>query len=160
MGAEAVQRILMMLYQRISGATVQQIADEHDGTGSAIYALYDYDADGDRAARAVEEQLPEFAPGVPISFERLAVTPQQITAWNLPTRPPKAKDPQAAMWGNQPCVELDAIDPTRLTALVENAITRHVDKRQWQIEEAVEEEERKGLRALLDGRADGEQGGR
>jgi hypothetical protein len=92
MGAEAVQRILMMLYQRISGATVQQIADEHDGTGSAIYALYDYDADGDRAARAVEEQLPEFAPGVPISFERLAVTPQQITAWNLPTRPPKPKD--------------------------------------------------------------------
>ena len=47
MGAEAAQRILMMLYQRISGATVQQIADEHDGTRSVIYALYDYDAGGD-----------------------------------------------------------------------------------------------------------------
>ena len=72
MGAEAAQRILMMLYQRISGTTVQQIADEHDGTRSVIYALYDYDAGGDRAAKAIEQELPEYAPGVPISFERLA----------------------------------------------------------------------------------------
>ena len=137
-------------------AMAAKAAYEHDGTETFVYSLYDFDAAGDRAARAVEEQLPEFAPGVPISFERLAVTPQQITAWSLPSRPPKPKDPQAATWGNQPCVELDAIDPTRLTALVENAITRHVDKRQWEIEKAVEAEELAGLLSLLDGRVDGD----
>jgi hypothetical protein len=98
--------------------------------------------------------VPEFAPGVPISFERVAVTPAQITAWSLPTRPPKDKDPEAATWGGKPCVELDAIDPTRIMALVESAITSHVDQRQWEIEKAVEAEERQGLLALLDGRVD------
>jgi hypothetical protein len=40
--------------------------------------------------------------------------------------------------------------------LVEDAIKRHVDRRQWEIEQAVEAEERKGLLALLDGRIDGD----
>jgi hypothetical protein len=127
-----------------------------DGTETFVFALYDFDAGGERAARAIEEQLPEFAPGVPISFERLAVTPAQIAAWSLPTRPPKPKDPQAAQWGGKPCVELDAIEPNRLIGLVEDAIKRHVDRRQWEIERAVEAEERKGLLALLDGRGDGD----
>jgi hypothetical protein len=47
-------------------------------------------------------------------------------------------------------VELDAIDPTRLTALVEGAITRHVDQRSWEIEKQLEAEEREGLLALRD----------
>jgi hypothetical protein len=115
-----------------------------------IYALYDYDAGGDRASRAVESDLPEFAPGVPITFERLAVTPAQISNWTLPTRPPKKKDPEAKKWGNKPCVELDAIDPIRLTNLVEGVITSHVNQREWEIEKLIEEEERKGLLALRD----------
>ena len=44
-----------------------------------------------------------------------AVTAEQIEEWNLPARPPKARDPEAKKWGDRPCVELDAIDPTRLT---------------------------------------------
>jgi hypothetical protein len=68
-------------------------AYEDAGVSTYVYALFDYDAGGDRAARAVEEGLPEFAPGVPIYFERLAITPAQ--AKNLPTRPPKKDDPEA-----------------------------------------------------------------
>jgi hypothetical protein len=139
-----------------AAAKAAEAAYEHDGTRTVVYALYDFDAGGARAARAIEEQLPEFAPGVPISFERLAVTPAQIAAWSLPTRPPKPKDPEAATWGGKPCVELDAIEPNRLMALVEDAIKRHVDRRQWEIEQAVEAEERKGLLALLNGRIDGD----
>jgi hypothetical protein len=40
----------------------------------------------------------------------------------------------------------------RLVQLVENAITSHVNQRQWEIEEAVEATERDGLLSLLDGR--------
>jgi hypothetical protein len=139
-----------------AAAKAAEAAYEADGTETFVFALYDFDAGGARAARAVEEQVPEFAPGVPIHFERLGVTPAQIAAWSLPTRPPKAKDPEAATWGGKPCVELDAIDPTRLMALVESAITRHVNQHQWQVEQAVEAEERQGLLVLLDGRADGD----
>jgi hypothetical protein len=113
-----------------------------------IYALYDYDAGGDRAAAAVERELPAYAPDTPIYFERLAVTAEQIEEWDLPTRPPKAKDPDAKKWGDKPCVELDAIDPDTLTRLVEEAITHHVDLRAWEVERAVESEEREGLLAM------------
>jgi hypothetical protein len=49
-----------------------------------------------------------------------------------------------------PRIELDAIDPNRLNALVQNAILEHVDKRAWDVEKAVEAEKRNGLRALAD----------
>lgn len=139
-----------------AAAKSSEAAYDADGTRTVVYALYDYDAGGDRAASAIERELPEYAPGVPISFERLAVTPAQIAAWNLPTRPPKPKDPEAAKWGGKACVELDAIDPTRLMGLVEDAIKRHVDRRQWEIDQAIEAEERAGLLALLHGRGDGD----
>jgi hypothetical protein len=117
---------------------------------TVIYALYDFDAGGARAAKAVERELPRYAPNADIEFERLAVTPAQIAAWSLPTRPPKAKDPQAAEWSGKACVELDAIEPVRLVKLVEDAITGHVDQHAWEIEKTVEDEERAGLLGLRD----------
>lgn len=135
-------------------AAAQEAQEAWDRSGVATYicALYDHDAGGDRSARTITAQLPEFASDVPLYFDRLAVTPAQISDWDLPTRPPKAKDPQAKAWGNKPAVELDAIDPVQLTGLVQDAILSHVDERQWKLEQSVEEEERKGLLALLDGR--------
>ena len=122
-----------------------------------IYTLYDADAGGNRAARTIQRELPSYAPGVPIYAERLAVTPEQITRWNLPTRPAKQSDPEAAK-NPDTAVELDAIDPTRLTALVENAILRHVDQHAWEVEKAVEDEEREGLMALAQGWQNGTDG--
>jgi hypothetical protein len=119
-----------------------------DGTETFIYTLYDHDAAGLIASETIARDLPEHEPTVPIHFERLAVTPQQIKDWNLPTRP--AKDSRRG-WGNKPAVELDAIPPDRLTQLVEDAITRHVDKRQWEIEQKIEAEEKAGLLSLVEG---------
>jgi hypothetical protein len=120
------------------------------GIATFVYTLYDYDAGGDRAHLTIVHDLPEHAPGVPITVERLGLTPQQILAWGLPTRPPKPKDPEAKKWGNKPCVELDAIDPPTLIRLVENAILSHVDEHRWEIEQAIESAEREGLLALRD----------
>ncbi len=134
-----------------SAAKEAERAFDDDGIETIIYTLYDYDAGGQRAADAIARELPLHAPGVPITVERLAVTPRQIAAWSLPTRPAKKTDPQAKKWGAKPCVELDAIDPNRLVALVEGAITQHVDQRRWEIEQTIEREERAGLLALRDG---------
>jgi hypothetical protein len=136
-----------------NAAKAAEQAYNADGTVTYIYALYDHDAGGARASSTIERELPTYAPGVPIYFERLAVTEDQITEWSLPTRPPKAKDPEAKTWGDRPCVELDAINPRTLTALVEEAIERHVDPQAFAVEQAVEAEERRGLLTLLDGEA-------
>ena len=41
MGAEAVQRNLEMLYQRVEGATLQQIADQHSVTPQTVQVIVD-----------------------------------------------------------------------------------------------------------------------
>jgi len=109
-----------------------------------VYALYDHDAGGERAARTIKRDLPEFAGIAPVTFELLAVTDDQIEDWHLPTRPPKRSDPEAKKWKGR-CVELDAIPPDKLRDLVEGAIKQHVDERAWDIERTVEQEERKGF---------------
>lgn len=125
-------------------------AYEYDRSRTIIYTLYDHDVAGRlRAHPTIARQLPEFAK-VPVTITALAVLPEQITAWNLPTRPPKKKDPQSKEWGNRPNVELDAIDPIRLNSLVEDAIVSHIDERRWTIEQKIEAEEKIGMKALLD----------
>lgn len=120
---------------------------DRDGAETFIYALYDRDAGGRRAARTIQRELPQHAPGVPIHFELLGVTDEHVIEWDLPTRPAKRSDPEAAKFDG-PAVELDAIPPDRLAALVETAILRHIDQRAWRLEQAAEREERDGLRRL------------
>ena len=95
-----------------------------------IYQFGDHDPSGVDAARAIEESLREMAPNAEIHFERMAVTPAQIGAWRLPSRPTKAADPRSKNWTGGESVELDAIDPDILRALVRQSIQRHVDPRQ------------------------------
>jgi hypothetical protein len=118
------------------------------GQETVIYGLYDRDAGGHRAMRTIERDLPEHAPDVPITFERLAVLDEQITEWDLPSRPAKEKDPEAAKHDGI-AVELDAIPPDKLIGLVENAIKSHIDADAWQVQQVAEREERDGLERLL-----------
>jgi hypothetical protein len=57
-----------------------------------VYHLGDFDPSGVNAADKIEAMLRELAPAATIYFERTAVLPEQITAWNLLTRPTKASD--------------------------------------------------------------------
>ena len=60
----------------------------------------------------------KLAPDAEIHFERVAVTlPEQITQWDLPTRPTKASDSRSKGFGDI-SVELDAIPPDQLRELV------------------------------------------
>jgi hypothetical protein len=136
-----------------SAAMESRAAYRHNRTETWIYALYDHDAGGERAARSIAQDLPAFAL-VPIHFERLAVTAEQIEEWDLPTRPAKDSDPQAAQWGDKPAVELDAIPVDQLHQLVEDAITRHINFREWENQQTIEAEEREGLLSLRDGLSD------
>jgi len=118
-----------------------------------IYHLGDFDPSGVNAGEKIEETLREMAPDADIIFERIAVSPEQITAWNLPTRPTKANDSRSKGFGNI-SVELDAIDPNTLRGLVQETIERHLPRRQFAILKAAEASERRIIARLV--QADGD----
>jgi hypothetical protein len=91
-----------------------------------IYHLGDHDPSGVNAGEKIEETLCELAPSADITFERIAVTPEQIAAWELPSRPTKTTDSRAKGWTGGDSVELDAIPPDMLRHLVRAAIERHM----------------------------------
>ncbi len=116
-----------------------------------IYHLGDYDPSGQDAARAIEQTIREMAPGSEIHFTRLAVTPEQIAEWNLPTRPTKETDSRAKKFGSDVSVELDSIEPERLRELVEEAILQHLDQDQIEVLKRAEQSEREILMRLAGG---------
>lgn len=118
---------------------------------ACIYHLGDYDPSGQDAARAIEQTLRELAPDATIRFKRLAVTPAQIEAWALPSRPTKKTDTRAAKFGSDTSVELDAIPPDELRALVEDAINVHLPQDQLGVMLAAEQSERSVLLDIVGG---------
>lgn len=116
-----------------------------------IYHLGDFDPSGVNAGQKIEQTLRELAPTAEIHFERIAVTPNQIDAWDLPSRPTKQSDSRAKGFGDV-SVELDAIDPNRLRAIVNEAIERHLPERAYRILMVAEESERRVLSAFVEGR--------
>lgn len=114
-----------------------------------VYHLGDSDPSGVNAAETIERELREYAPGVTIHFERLAVTDQQIEDWNLPSRPTKETDSRSKKWkedGRGDSVELDAIPPNELRNLVRAAIMRHITDAGLKRLHAIEKKEKEALR--------------
>jgi hypothetical protein len=116
------------------------------GKPAFIYYFGDHDPSGQDISANVERRLREFAPDAEIHFERIAVTPGQIFAWNLPTRPTKKTDSRARKFQGE-STEVDAIDPDTLRDLTREAIELHIPGGWLDSVRAAEESEREiGLR--------------
>jgi len=111
-----------------------------------IYHLGDFDPSGVNVGEKIEETLRELAPDAKIYFERIAGTPGQITEWNLPTPPTKASDTRSKGFGNI-SVDLDAINPNALRALVQETIEQHLPPDQFAVLKAAEQSEREVITA-------------
>jgi hypothetical protein len=111
-----------------------------------IYHLGDHDPSGVCAGDKIEQSLRDFAPNAEIHFERLAVLPDQIANWQLPSRPTKTSDSRAKSFGFAQSVELDAIHPETLRRIVEEAITAHLPTDQMRILRVAEDSEREILK--------------
>jgi len=120
------------------------------GRPTIIYQLGDHDPSGLAAWNHVQTKLVEFAPNIEITFERLAVTEQQIIEYNLPTRPTKITDSRAKNFVGE-SVEVDAIPTNILLPIVEEAITSHINERALEITLMAEQSERQGLYAMANG---------
>jgi hypothetical protein len=111
---------------------------------SYLYYFGDYDPSGVDITRAVESGIREFAPHAEIYFERVAVTPEQIESWRLPTRPTKTTDSRSKNFADE-SVEVDAIPPGTLRELVRSCILRHIDKDALERLEMVEAAEKETM---------------
>lgn len=127
-------------------SSAEDIAD--CGKPAYIYQLGDFDPSGQDAARHIEQTLRELAPRAEIHFERLAVLPQQIEEWRLPSRPTKTTDSRAKGFGYAESVELDSIHPDNLRGIVAGAISRHLPANHIKAIKAAEDSDRERLRLL------------
>ncbi len=112
-----------------------------------IYYLGDLDPSGKDIPRAIRDRLDSF--GLGFSLVELAVNRDQVTRWNLPSRPTKRTDSRANGFKGE-SVELDAVPSNRLRAIVDGAIRAHVDSRQVELLQIIEAEERGILERLAD----------
>lgn len=117
---------------------------------TVMYQLGDHDPSGVAAWADFEKKVRGFRPDSEVVFERIAVTPDQIESFNLPTRPTKKSDSRAASFKGE-SVEVDAIPPNTLRAIVRNAIEQHVDDVALGLTRSVEQSEKDLLRSMIGG---------
>lgn len=101
---------------------------------------------------------PEGATGIEfredmLTFTRAAVTPKQIREMALPSRPTKLKgNSHARGWNpDEDSVELDAIAPRQLQAIVEGCILEHIDEGHIRRVKEIEATERELIATLAGG---------
>jgi hypothetical protein len=128
---------------------LHEAAEAIKAVNKPVYLYYfgDHDPSGLDIPRNVENRLNQFAPDAEIHFERVAVTPEQIAEWDLPTRPTKKTDTRSKRFVGE-SLEVDAIDPDTLRDLVRECIEQHVDDRALEVMQTAEESEREILEKL------------
>lgn len=102
-----------------------------DGKDCYLYYFGDFDPSGLSIYHSLAERLEAFGvAGRFINFERVALTPEQIQAYNLPQDPGKATDPNfkrfVSEYGDN-VVELDSLPPDVLRGLVKHYISASLD---------------------------------
>jgi len=130
-------------------------AQEMRATGKPgfVYYLGDFDPSGWDMAENLEGKLREFNPSV--TFERVAVNPEQIADLNLPTRPTKKTDTRHKRFAEKfgahaASVELDAIDPATLRQMVRERIEQHIPTGHLEAMDREEQAARESLEELAE----------
>jgi predicted acyl esterase len=117
---------------------------QQQGKAVVIYHCADYDPSGHAAADAIERTFEEDF-DCAVNFERIAILPEHIEEFDLPTRPTKESDSRSRNWTGSECVELDSMPPAELRGLVEDAITSRIDSHEWKQIKKIEREEQKTM---------------
>lgn len=129
---------------------LHETAEEITGKGktAVVYHLGDHDPSGVSAWEGIQRKLRDFVPNhIDLTFERLAVTPEQIDQLNLPTRPTKQSDSRAKKFVGD-SVEVDAIPTSTLRSIVSDAIERWIDPETLRITKEAERSEKQVLRRI------------
>ena len=115
------------------------------GKRSYIYQFGDHDPTGCLIPKSIESRLRHFCEKYDWAYpivERIALTPEQIERFHLPTRPTKREGNTHAHQFAGDSVELDALPSRVLRQLVTECIERHITPSQVSILRTAEESER------------------
>jgi hypothetical protein len=136
----------------MSGGGFDSLTDKHNFAAALaaedrpveVLHIGDHDPSGVSMFLAFLEDVEAFTRdlGGDATFTRLAVTPEQIVAYGLPTAPPKAGDNRA--FNGQTC-QAEALAPDALASILRTAIEQRLNQRAY---EKVLRQERKIRREL------------
>ena len=120
-----------------------------DGRPLVVLHIGDLDPSGVHLFNAAAEDVEAWAEyyGAEVEFRRVAVTLEQVEAYQLPTAPPKATDRRS--FTGQTC-QAEALDPGTLSALLAEALSEVLNRGIRQVDEDFEADERVALLAFLD----------
>jgi len=109
--------------------------------GKVPHILYlgDHDPSGVAMDGSMSRAWENFGIRPPI-FKRVALLPEHIDQFNLPTRPVKSEDTRAKNWQGG-CVEVDTLTPEQIRTLLENEIIDLVDPQEWERTKLIEQAE-------------------
>jgi hypothetical protein len=114
-----------------------------------ILYIGDYDPAGVLIDRALESELRQHLPdSTALAFFRLAITEEQIAAYDLPTKPRKESD-RRALHVNE-TVEAEAMPAATLRTLLREAIEELLPPRALEVAKAAEKSEREQLQRWAD----------
>lgn len=112
-----------------------------EGKQPIILYFGDYDPSGEDIPRSIGENLDKF--GVyGVEIRRIALMEHQVIEWKLPPAPAKETDSRTANWDGLGQVELDAVKPEKLVAMLNDAIGEIFDTELYDELNQTEEEER------------------
>lgn len=118
------------------------------GKQTYIYQFGDHDPSGVLISKTIERRLHQFCEKFdcsPPAIERVALTEEQITEFNLPTRPTKRDGNRHAKSFTGDSVELDALPSAQLRRMVCECIERHITPRHLEGLRAAEKSEQELL---------------
>lgn len=123
------------------------------GKNCYLYYAGDFDPSGLSIYNSLADRIRKHGnAGEYITFERIALTPEQIEKYNLPSDPAKKKDPNyrrfVSEYGDN-VVELDALPPDVLRNLIKGCIEKHLDFELFAQVQEIELQERAELQTLL-----------
>lgn len=139
---------------------IRGAANDAQASGKPVRILYvgDFDPSGLAIDRSLIERYAAFSQcDVELELTRVAVTPDQVTDFNLFGNPAKRSDPNFNRFANY-CerndlpplaYETEALPPQALRSIVEEAIAIQVDLDKWRAVAEYETAERAQLHALL-----------
>ena len=136
----------------------ESVAEAHTyrGHNTVILHLGDHDPSGETIFDSIaadvhaflEVDIPHIPGGQIARFEPVALTPDQIIQYALPTDPAKASS-HSAKWGSKRACQLEALEPRVLAFILKDAIERHLDPDILAADMKAETQERRRIAAAL-----------
>lgn len=122
----------------------EYINDKAYGRPAEIIYVGDYDPAGVLIDRSIESELRKHLDdGVELNFHRIAITPEQVERYDLPTKPRKAGERRAIHI--ERTVEAEAMPAHILRGMLRQSVEQFLPADALEVVKAAEDSERQGL---------------